>query len=253
MAKTDKTMLSDAALEAFFVAGRAEAPEPGPALMARILADAEAEIAARRAGAGARRRARRASGPACWSAASAAGRRWPAWRRRRWPGSGSGFASPDQVNALAGGLLLPDERDERRRATSSRTSCRATAASRASPRRCRDDRGQTETDDARRAQRPALAAGCCWRLSLTPQRAGAERRSPARMFRDGRDDRAARARRPTAAMLRDRRLHAVLRRDAARGAASGWARRFAAPRRAGPAVLAADFRDVARCASPSTR
>lgn len=105
MSKTDKTMLDDAALEAFFVAGRACAPEPGPELMARILADADAEVDARtRLRAPAAQRARQSR----WAAIMSAIGGWPAvasMATAAVTGVWLGFASPDQLNALAGGLL----------------------------------------------------------------------------------------------------------------------------------------------------
>ena len=107
MAKTDKTMLDDAALDAFFVAGRANAPEPGAELMARIMADADAEIDARAAAsapAGRRRQGR-------WAALLGGIGGWPALASMATAavaGIWMGFASPDQINTLAGGLLLPD-------------------------------------------------------------------------------------------------------------------------------------------------
>jgi len=106
MAKTDKTMLSDDALDAFFVAGRAQAPEPGADLMARIRADAEAEIAAR-APAPAPRRGK----PGFWAGLVSGIGGWPAlagMATATVAGVWLGFASPDQLNTLAGGLLLPE-------------------------------------------------------------------------------------------------------------------------------------------------
>lgn len=107
MAKTDRTMLSDAELEAFFAAGRARAPEPGPDLMARIVADAEAEIAARAP-------APLRSGPrtvrARWAALLSGIGGWPALASMATAavaGVWLGFASPDRIDTFAGGLLLP--------------------------------------------------------------------------------------------------------------------------------------------------
>ncbi len=126
MVKTE-TEMDDAALEAFFAAGRARTPEPGAEVMARILADAEAELAARTS------RSVRS-----WPVRSRPIRSWPVRSRssvgrpRRlgvwtrfldgiggWPALASlgaaavagvwiGFAVPDRINTLAGGLLLPD-------------------------------------------------------------------------------------------------------------------------------------------------
>ncbi|MCB1349046.1 MAG: hypothetical protein KDK11_10515 [Maritimibacter sp.] len=104
MSKTDKTMLDDAALEAFFVAGRAHAPEPGTALMARIMADADAEIAARAAPKTRPGRAR----PGLWAAVVAAIGGWPAvasMATAAVTGVWLGFAAPEALNTFAGGLL----------------------------------------------------------------------------------------------------------------------------------------------------
>jgi len=113
MAKTDKTMLDDAALEAFFEAGRARAPEPGPDLMARIMADADAEIDARAPIASpvatpAARRARNGF----WAALVSGIGGWPAvasMATAAVAGVWLGFASPDQLNSLAGGLLPTED------------------------------------------------------------------------------------------------------------------------------------------------
>ena len=109
MAKTDKTMLDDAALEAFFEAGRARAPEPGPDLMARIMADADAEIDARAPVATpAARRARNGF----WAALVSGIGGWPAvasMATAAVAGVWLGFASPDQLNSLAGGLLPTED------------------------------------------------------------------------------------------------------------------------------------------------
>ena len=106
MAKSDKDRLSDAALDGFFAAGRAQAPEPGADLMARIMADAEAEIAAR-APAPAPRTGRRGR----WAALVSGIGGWPAlasMAAAALAGVWLGFASPDRLNTLSGGLLLPD-------------------------------------------------------------------------------------------------------------------------------------------------
>lgn len=107
MTKTDKTMLSDRALEEIFAAGRATAPEPSATLMAGILADADTALAARAAPA-----PLRAGGPRVGSLGrilSGLGG-WPAVAgmvTATIAGAWIGFASPDQLNALAGGVLLP--------------------------------------------------------------------------------------------------------------------------------------------------
>ena len=106
MAKTDKTMLDDAALEAFFEAGRARPPEPGMDLMARIMADADAEIDARAPiGVPVARRPRQG----LWATLVSGIGGWPAvasLATAAVAGVWLGFASPDQLNSLAGGLLL---------------------------------------------------------------------------------------------------------------------------------------------------
>lgn len=107
MAKTDKTMLDDAALDAFFEAGRAHAPEPGADLMARIMADAEAEIDARAVSATGPAPTR-AARPGFLAALAAAIGGWPAvasMATAAVAGVWIGFAAPDQVNSVAGGLL----------------------------------------------------------------------------------------------------------------------------------------------------
>ncbi|MCB1358498.1 MAG: dihydroorotate dehydrogenase [Maritimibacter sp.] len=105
MSKTDKTMLDDAGLEAFFAAGRTHAPEPGADLMARILADAGAEIDARDATLAAARRRRR---PGLWAGLVAAIGGWPALASMATAavaGVWLGFASPAMLSSVTGGLL----------------------------------------------------------------------------------------------------------------------------------------------------
>ena len=107
MAKTDKTMLSDAALDEMFAAGRAVAPAPSEALMARILTDADATRAARATTGPAR--AGRPREPFLGRVLSGLGG-WPALAgmvTATAAGAWIGFASPDALNALAGGVLLP--------------------------------------------------------------------------------------------------------------------------------------------------
>ena len=107
MAKTDHTMLSDEGLEALFRAARAETPEPSADLMARIMADADAEIAARTRPVDGARRAR----PGLWAALIGAIGGWPALASMATAAAAGvwlGFASPDQINTLAGGVLLPE-------------------------------------------------------------------------------------------------------------------------------------------------
>ena len=110
MAKTERDMqgrpLDDARLGAFFAAARAESPVPSEALMTRIMADAEAEMAAR---AGAARPGLRR--PGLWAALVAAIGGWPALAgmvTAAVTGVWLGFAAPDSLNTLSGGVLLPD-------------------------------------------------------------------------------------------------------------------------------------------------
>lgn len=103
MAKTDHDRQAEQELEALFEAGRDAAPVPSQALMARIMADAEAEIASRtRAPAPARGLlARILEGLGGWPAMAGLATATVA-------GVWLGFAAPDSLNALTGGLLLPD-------------------------------------------------------------------------------------------------------------------------------------------------
>lgn len=106
MSKTEHQITDDADLEAFFVAARVQAPDPGPDLMSRVLADAHAEIAARSAPA---RPAPRRRGMVEALLAALGG--WPAVAGMVTATLASvwfGFAAPDQVNTLAGGLLWTD-------------------------------------------------------------------------------------------------------------------------------------------------
>lgn len=108
MSKTEDRMIDDAGLEAFFTAARAEAPVPSESLMARIVADAEAETAARAA---AKARPARQSRPGLLAVALGALGGWPALAgmvTATVAGVWFGFAAPDEVNALAGGLLWGD-------------------------------------------------------------------------------------------------------------------------------------------------
>ncbi|MCI2398606.1 dihydroorotate dehydrogenase [Aliiroseovarius subalbicans] len=104
MAKTEHDILDDAALEAFFTAGRADTPVPSSDLMARVLADAEAHQSKPRPIA---RPAQRRSLLAGLIAAIGG---WPAlagMATATVAGVWLGFAQPDTLNALAGGTLLP--------------------------------------------------------------------------------------------------------------------------------------------------
>lgn len=112
MAKTDRDMMNDAgrvddALESFFAAARDEVPQPSDGLMARIMVDAEMELAAHAAPAAAPRRAPRLG---VWAAITAAFGGWPAlagMATATVAGVWLGFASPDDLNTLSGGVLLP--------------------------------------------------------------------------------------------------------------------------------------------------
>lgn len=109
MAKTDKMreLDDDKMLEAFFEAARDDAPVPSQDLMARILADAQAELPAPapilRQAVEPRRRSLLAS-----LLAAVGG--WPSvatMATATVAGIWIGFAQPDALNALAGGTLLP--------------------------------------------------------------------------------------------------------------------------------------------------
>ncbi len=107
MSKTDKIMLSDAALEDIFAAGRASPPAPSEALMARVLADADEVIAARSQ---ATDRPAELARRSLWARVVSGLGGWPAVAgmvTATIAGVWIGFASPDQLNTLAGGLLLP--------------------------------------------------------------------------------------------------------------------------------------------------
>jgi hypothetical protein len=107
MTRTDEPMRNDAGLEAFFEAARKAAPEPSAALLARVLADAEAELAARARPAmpAVPRR------PGHWLNFVRGLGGWPAlagMATAAVAGVWLGFATPDSLNTLSGGLLLPD-------------------------------------------------------------------------------------------------------------------------------------------------
>ena len=108
MSKSDKTMLSDTALDEIFAAGRDATPTPSDAVLARILADAEGVLDARAAPAPRRGVDDR---PGLWARILSGLGGWPAvagMATATVAGVWLGFASPDQLNELAGGLLLPD-------------------------------------------------------------------------------------------------------------------------------------------------
>lgn len=114
MSKTDHDHLDDAAeLEVFFAAARAEAPAVGPDLTARIMADAQAELAARAALAQSSLGPGRRRGGFVEALRATFGG-WPALAGMVTATLASvwfGFAAPDQVNTLAGGLLWSDTTD----------------------------------------------------------------------------------------------------------------------------------------------
>jgi hypothetical protein len=95
----------DSGLEAFFAAARGAAPEPSAELLTRIMAGAEAELAARAAPP--------AAAPRRWRLANLVKTLggWPAlagMATAAATGLWLGFAAPDSLNTLAGGLLLQD-------------------------------------------------------------------------------------------------------------------------------------------------
>jgi len=101
-------MFDETGLEAYFAAARATAPEPSGDLLARIMGDAEAELAARARPAAAPARLPRRS---LWQAFASAIGGWPALAgmvTATVTGAWIGFASPDSLNTLSGGLLLPE-------------------------------------------------------------------------------------------------------------------------------------------------
>lgn len=106
MSKTEKDMLDDAALDEIFAAARACGPEPSGALMARILEDAEAAQDARLATA----RPTAVARPSRWTRFVEGLGGWGALAglvTATMAGVWIGFVSPDQLNTLSGGLLLP--------------------------------------------------------------------------------------------------------------------------------------------------
>ena len=99
--KADKTAFDEAELDRFFAAGRAEAPVPSDALLARILADADA-----RAVPAAPRPPASRSG---WFAELLAGiGGWPAAAgiaAAAMTGVTIGMATPEMLDSLSGGYL----------------------------------------------------------------------------------------------------------------------------------------------------
>lgn len=106
MSKTEHPILDDTALEALFEVARAEAPVPSDALLARIMADAETASPARPTPAPVRR------GRGLIASVIGALGGWPALAGMATATVASvwvGFAAPDQLNTLAGGILLSDD------------------------------------------------------------------------------------------------------------------------------------------------
>jgi hypothetical protein len=109
MSKADKDMMSDAMLDDLFRAARAEAPVPSADLLARIMGDADTELAARpavlpvRAAPRLKTRLRAfIDGLGGWTALAG-------MVTAAVVGVSMGFVSPDQVNTLSGGLLLQSD------------------------------------------------------------------------------------------------------------------------------------------------
>ena len=105
MTKTDRDD-DDMMLESLFEAGRAEAPVPSQDLMARILADAQANMPAPAPIVRAARPVRR--GLLAGLLAAVGG--WPSvatMATATVAGIWLGFAQPDTLNTLSGGTLLP--------------------------------------------------------------------------------------------------------------------------------------------------
>lgn len=101
------TPLDDAALDAFFDAGRADAAPVSPRLMERVMADAMAEADARDLYAG----ARRAPSPGLWARALATIGGWPAAAglvTATAAGIWIGAAQTDTLGDLAYGLVSGD-------------------------------------------------------------------------------------------------------------------------------------------------
>lgn len=107
MSKTDKheTGLNDIELEQFFAAGRSEQVEPSEALMARVLADAEAETHTRHA---AKPRHRATPRAGVFASLRAALGGWPVMASMATAtaaGIWIGAAAPDRLSTVTGGLI----------------------------------------------------------------------------------------------------------------------------------------------------
>lgn len=102
MAKTDKDLLDEAGLEAFFDAGRKAMPEPSEALMAAILRDAATHMPAPAKSGSAERRS-------FWRELISQIGGWPAlagMATATVAGVWIGFAAPVQLETLSGGVIL---------------------------------------------------------------------------------------------------------------------------------------------------
>lgn len=109
MTRIDERRMDDAGLDALFSEARAAAPEPSAALMARIMADAETTLAVRTALA-IRPVGRVRAKVSHWANFVRGLGGWPAlagMATAAVAGIGIGFATPDSLSTLSGGLLLP--------------------------------------------------------------------------------------------------------------------------------------------------
>ena len=111
MAKTDKDMLDDQMLDAFFDAARSEVTEPSTGLVSAILADAAAHQPGA-AGRGVSDGRDTRQQPNVWSRITSAIGGWPAlagMATATLAGVWIGFAAPTQLETLSGGLVLSGE------------------------------------------------------------------------------------------------------------------------------------------------
>lgn len=113
MTKTDK-MLRDDELEGLFAAARAQTPVPSADLMARILADAEAQAVPEPAPATGGRTGGRPVRPTrgFWAALVAGLGGWPVlagMATATVAGVWLGFATPEALDTMAGGILMPGQ------------------------------------------------------------------------------------------------------------------------------------------------
>lgn len=111
MAKTDKT-LHDDELEGLFLAARAEAPVPSAGLIARILADAESQADSEPVPVPATARRPVRPGRGLWAAFVAGLGGWPVlagMATATAAGVWLGFATPETLNTVTGGILMPGQ------------------------------------------------------------------------------------------------------------------------------------------------